>query len=102
MALIDDQVDGSKPELLGRFITAVIAAAELIYEEPDTTQNHAARVALAHRIIRDKQAQAIGHDMLRLALARNARLAVPRTEVTDTQIANAVMHYIDIFTATGY
>ena len=102
MSLIEDQAEGSNDVLLGRFRTAVVAAAELILEEPDTTENHAARVALAIRLIRDKEAQAVGHDMLRLALARNARLAVPRTEVTDAQIANAVMHYIDIFTRVGW
>lgn len=102
MALTDDQVDGSNSELLGRFNTAVVAAAELIVEEPDTTPNHVERMALAVRLMREREAENFGRIMLRLALARNARMAVPRAEVTDNQIANIVSRYIGIFAVSGW
>jgi hypothetical protein len=97
VALIDDQIDGNDGVLLGRFITATVAACELIVEEAVETPNHADRMALAKRLMIGNEAPNFGKSMLRLALARNARLAQPRTTATDEQIAQIVARYIDKF-----
>jgi hypothetical protein len=102
MSLIDDQLDGSKTEYLGRFVVAVIAACEVIVEESPTTPNHAARMALAKRMMIDGEAQKFGHSMLRLALARLSRTGAQRAEPTDAQIMQIVTHYIGIFSAGGW
>jgi hypothetical protein len=102
MTLRDDQNVTTDEVLLGRFIAAVKAVAAGIVEEPPATANHAARSALAKRIILGREAPNFGRAILELAIARSAALRATRSAVDDQVILTVVENHIEIFAIEGW
>jgi hypothetical protein len=102
MSLINDQTANTDPTLLGRFIAALKFVVAAIVEEQLDTPDHVARIALARKVMLDRQADNYGRVILELAVARSAKLRSLGSEIADDDIVQVVRHYVDIFAREGW
>lgn len=84
----------SNSPLLSRLRVAVTKFVTTVILEPDTTPNHAARVAWAVQIENERASQAIADKVLRYALILDATLADEGESASDAKLQQLVDAYV--------
>ena len=97
MALTLEQItllaDGGGP-LLSRFSAAVRKSVAEIGDEPDTTPNHALRLAWAKAVFKDRRYQWYATQVIDYAIVQDTALAQKGDTVTDDEIITIVSAYL--------
>lgn len=93
LAQIAQIADGGGP-LLSRFSAAVRMAVADIGDEPDTTPNHAIRLAWAKAVFKDRKYQWYATQVIDYAIVQATALADKGDTVTDAEVVDIVNTYL--------